>query len=426
LAGLPVVPRIEKTGKPANWLTVKQENDMNLRLNFDEASLLAARIKVVGVGGAGCNAVNRMIDAGLRGVDFVAMNTDMQALETSKSSVRLQIGKTTTRGLGAGADPEIGRKAIEEDREAVADVLGESDMVFVTCGMGGGTGTGAAPVVAEIAKDLGALTVGVVTRPFIFEGNKRMKRADEGVVALKERVDTLIVIPNQRLLSVVPKGTPLTEAFRQADEVLLHATKGISDLISVPGLVNLDFADVKTVMSEMGDALMGAGLAGGDERALQAAQRAISSPLLEEVSIAGAMGVLVNITGGEDLTLHEVNDATTVICEAAGPDANIIFGAVIDKAMGDQLRVTVIATGFHKNGRQPISRLARPTRFFDTTLSELDIPTYQRKTGSGNGHAPSGNGTHEPIIRPYEDEAVIEPQTVDDYEVPAFLRKRLS
>jgi cell division protein FtsZ len=399
---------------------------MNLRLNFDEASLLAARIKVVGVGGAGCNAVNRMIDAGLRGVDFVAMNTDTQALETSKSSVKLQIGKTTTRGLGAGADPEIGRKAIEEDREAVADVLGESDMVFVTCGMGGGTGTGAAPIVAEIAKDLGALTVGIVTKPFIFEGNKRSKRAEEGIIELKERVDTLIVIPNQRLLSVVPKGTPLTEAFRQADEVLLHATKGISDLISVPGLVNLDFADVKTVMSEMGDALMGAGMSSGDERALQAAQRAISSPLLEEVSIAGALGVLVNITGGEDLTLHEVNDATTIICEAAGPDANIIFGAVIDKAMSDQLRVTVIATGFHKNGRAAAAtRLSRPLRYFDTTLTELDIPTYQRKTVSGAGHAHNGNGAHEPIIRPYEEEVVVEPQPVDDYEVPAFLRKRL-
>src|SRR5574341_195848 len=354
---------------------------MNLRLNFDETSLMAARIKVVGVGGAGCNAVNRMIDAGLRGVDFVAMNTDMQALETSKSSLRLQIGKTTTRGLGAGADPEIGRKAIEEDREAVADALEESDMVFVTCGMGGGTGTGAAPIVAEIAKDLGALTVGVVTKPFIFEGNKRIKRAEEGIIELKERVDTLIVIPNQRLLSVVPKGTPLTEAFRQADEVLLHATKGISDLISVPGLINLDFADVKTVMAEMGDALMGAGLSSGDERALQAAQRAISSPLLEDVSIAGALGVLVNITGGEDMTLHEINDATTVVCEAAGSDANIIFGAVIDKAMGDQLRVTVIATGFHKNGRHNgASRMSRPLRFLDTTLQELDIPAYQRKT----------------------------------------------
>ena len=399
---------------------------MNLRLNFDETSLMAARIKVVGVGGAGCNAINRMIGAGLRGVDFVAMNTDVQALEMSKSAVRLQIGKTTTRGLGAGADPEIGRKAIEEDREAVSDVLAESDMVFVTCGMGGGTGTGAAPIVAEIAKDLGALTVGVITKPFLFEGNKRIKRAEEGIIELKERVDTLIVIPNQRLLSVVPKGTPLTEAFRQADEVLLHATKGISDLISVPGLVNLDFADIKTVMSEMGDALMGAGVAGGDERALQAAQRAIASPLLEDVSITGALGVLVNITGGEDLTLHEVNDATTVICEAAGPDANIIFGAVIDKSMGDQLRVTVIATGFHKNGRPPIStRTARPTRFFDTTLTELDIPTYQRKTVNGNGHAQNSSVGHEPIIRPYEEEVIVEPQPVDDYEVPAFLRKRL-
>jgi cell division protein FtsZ len=401
---------------------------MHLRLNFDESSLMAARIKVVGVGGAGCNAVNRMIEAGLRGVDFVAINTDVQALDTSKSSMRIQIGKTTTRGLGAGADPEVGRKAIEEDRESVAQALEESDMVFVTSGMGGGTGTGAAPIVAEIAKDLGALTVGVVTKPFIFEGNKRMKRAEEGIIELKQRVDTLIIIPNQRLLSVVPKGTSLTEAFRQADEVLLHATRGISDLISVPGLINLDFADVRTVMSEMGDALMGAGVASGDERALQAAQRAISSPLLEEVSIAGALGVLVNITGGEDLTLHEINDATTVICEAAGPEANIIFGAVIDKSMGDQMRVTVIATGFHKNGRHNgTSRLSRSTRFLDTTINEFDIPAYQRKStiGAATGVLP-GNVTHEPIIRPFEDEVLPEPVPPEDYEVPTFLRKRLS
>ncbi|MDZ7344014.1 MAG: cell division protein FtsZ [candidate division KSB1 bacterium] len=402
---------------------------MHLRFNFDESSLMAARIKVVGVGGAGCNAINRMIESGLRGVDFLAMNTDMQALDTSKSPLRIQIGKTTTRGLGAGADPEIGRKAIEEDRESVADALEESDMVFVTCGMGGGTGTGAAPIVAEIAKDLGALTVGVVTKPFLFEGNKRMKRAEEGIIELKQRVDTLIVIPNQRLLSVVPKGTSLTEAFRQADEILLHATKGISDLISVPGLINLDFADVKTVMSEMGDALMGSGVASGDERALQAAQRAISSPLLEEVSIAGALGVLVNITGGEDMTLHEINDATTVITEAAGQEANIIFGAVIDKTMGDQLRVTVIATGFHKNGRlNSTPRLPRPARYFDTTLTELDIPAYQRKGSSASTPAGafSGIGNNEPVIRPYEEEMLPESVTPEDYDVPAFLRKKLS
>ncbi len=389
---------------------------MNLRLNYDETSLRAARMKVVGVGGAGCNAVNRMIQAGLSGVDFIAINTDVQALDMSLAPQRVQIGKGTTRGLGAGADPEVGRKAIDEDREAVASLLEESDMVFVTCGMGGGTGTGAAPIIAEIAKDLGALTVGVVTKPFTFEGNKRLRRADEGLIEMKQRVDTMIVIPNQRLLSVVPKGTPLIEAFRQADDVLLHATKGIADLISIPGLVNLDFADVRTVMSEMGDALMGGGIASGDDRAVQAAQRAICSPLLEDVSISGALGVLVNITGGENMSLHEVNDATTVISEAAGPDANIIFGAVIDPTMGAELRVTVIATGFQINGRALSNgRHKRPARYFDTALKEIDVPAYQRK--ERNGHS-------EPIIRPFEEDLVPVPGPPEDYDIPAFLRKR--
>ncbi|MCI0551746.1 MAG: cell division protein FtsZ [Anaerolineae bacterium] len=393
---------------------------MHLRFNFDEASMSAARMKVVGVGGAGCNAVNRMIEANLKGIEFLSINTDLQALGSSKSTIRMQIGKNLTRGLGAGADPEIGRRAIEEDKQAVAEALEDTDMVFVTCGMGGGTGTGAAPVVAEIAKDMGALTVGVVTKPFLFEGNKRIRRAEEGIMEIKERVDTLIVIPNQRLLSVVPKGTPLIEAFRQADDVLLHATRGISDLISVPGLINLDFADVKTIMAEMGDALMGSGTATGEGRAVQAAQAAISSPLLEDVSINGAMGVLVNITGGENMSLHEVNDATTVICEAAGADANIIFGAVIDPAMGNNMRVTVIATGFHHNGRNATGlRNPRAMKFLDSHLNELDVPAYQRR---------STNGHNEPVIRPFEDDARLEevPAGVqaDDYEVPAFLRKR--
>lgn len=391
---------------------------MHLRFSFDEDSLLTARMKVVGVGGAGCNAVNRMIAANLKGVEFVAINTDMQVLGLCKSATRVQIGKNLTRGLGAGADPQIGRRAIEEDKQAVIDALEDSDMVFVTCGMGGGTGTGAAPIVAEIAKDLGALTVGIVTKPFLFEGNKRTRRAEEGLVEIKERVDTLIVIPNQRLLAVVPKGTPLLEAFRQADEVLLHATRGVSDLITVPGLINLDFADIKTVMAEMGDALMGSGTATGEGRAVQAAQAAISSPLLEDVSINGAMGVLVNITGGENLSLHEVNDATTVICDAAGADANIIFGAVIDPAMGNNIRVTVIATGFHRNGRSGTAlRVHRPMRFLDNQLNELEVPAYQRR---------NANGHDEPVIRPFE-----EPEHVvhasphpEDYEVPAFLRKR--
>lgn len=391
---------------------------MHLRFNFDENSISAARMKVVGVGGAGCNAVNRMIEANLKGVEFLAINTDMQALGLCKSATRLQIGKNLTRGLGAGADPEIGRRAIDEDKQAVIDALEDSEMVFVTCGMGGGTGTGAAPIVAEIAKDLGALTVGVVTKPFLFEGNKRMRRAEEGLVEIKDRVDTLIVIPNQRLLSVVPKGTPLLEAFRQADDVLLHATRGISDLISVPGLINLDFADVKTIMAEMGDALMGSGTATGEGRAVQSAQAAISSPLLEEVSISGAMGVLVNITGGENLSLHEVNDATTEICEAAGADANIIFGAVIDPAMGNNMRVTVIATGFHHNGRIGSAlRGPRPMRFMDNQLTELEVPAYQRR--GANGHS-------EPVIRPFEEveQTSSAGASPEDYEVPAFLRKR--
>ncbi len=391
---------------------------MNLRLNYDESSLRAARMKVVGVGGAGCNAVNRMIQAGLTGVDFVAINTDVQALDLSLAPNRVQIGKGTTRGLGAGADPEVGRKAIAEDHDLVAGILEECDMVFVTCGMGGGTGTGAAPIVAEIAKDLGALTVGVVTKPFIFEGNKRLRRAEEGLLEMKQRVDTMIVIPNQRLLSVVPKGTPLVEAFRQADDILLHATKGISDLITIPGLINLDFADVRTVMSEMGDALMGGGVSNGDNRAVQAAQNAICSPLLEDVSISGALGVLVNITGGETLTLHEVNDATSVVSEAAGPDANLIFGAVIDPTMGSEVRVTVIATGFQINGRtNGNGRHKKNTRFFDTMVKDLEVPAYQRK---------EKNGLSEPIIRPMEEEYIPMPEPPEDYEVPAFLRKRMN
>ncbi len=383
---------------------------MNLRFNFDESQTPTAKMRVVGVGGGGCNAVNRMIEANLSGVEFISINTDLQALETAKASCRIQIGKSLTRGLGAGADPDVGRKAIEEDREAVIEALEGSDMVFITAGMGGGTGTGAAPVVAEIAKDLGALTIAIVTKPFLFEGQKRMRRAEEGIFELKERVDTLIVIPNQRLLSVVPKGTPLTAAFRTADEVLLHATKGISDLISIPGLINLDFADVKTVMKEMGDALMGSGVASGENRAVEAAQKAISSPLLEDVSIAGAQGVLVNITGGESMALHEINDATTVISEAAGENANLIFGAVIDPTMEEELRVTVIATGFHRNGHHPSLKNGRSLRFLENDLDQLEIPTFQRKNGNHSDEA-TVSDTDTPI-----DE--------NDLEAPAYLRRR--
>ncbi|KAA3661446.1 MAG: cell division protein FtsZ [Calditrichaeota bacterium] len=386
---------------------------MNLRFNFDESATPAARMKVVGVGGGGCNAVNRMIEANLAGVEFVCINTDLQALENAKSNSRLQIGKNLTRGLGAGAIPDVGREAIEEDREAVVDALEGSDLVFITAGMGGGTGTGAAPIVAEIANESGALTVGIVTKPFVFEGPKRIKRADEGLAAFKERVDTLIVIPNQRLLSVVPKGTPLKAAFQTADEVLLHATKGISDLISVAGLINLDFADVRTVMREMGDALMGSAVASGELRAVEAAESAIRSPLLDDISITGAQGVLVNITGGESMSLHEVNDATSVISEAAGEEANLIFGAVIDPQMDEELRVTVIATGFN-NGKEAAAEQngTRRMRIIANDLKELELPTYRRR--EQNGHGPVGSDIEKSL---YND---------DDLESPAYLRKRMN
>ncbi len=322
---------------------------MNFTFDFDDSNAAKAVLKVVGVGGAGCNAINRMIAEGLSGVEFVGINTDEQALNMCKAQIKVYIGTKTTHGLGAGADPERGRRAVEEDRNAVYENLNNADMVFITAGMGGGTGTGAAPVVAEIAKDIDALTVGIVTTPFLFEGPKRIQRAEEGIVALKQAVDTLIVIPNQRLLTIVPPNTPLDEGFRYADEILFNATKGISDLITITGLVNLDFADVRAVMSEMGDALMGCGAASGPDRAKVAAYQAINSPLLENVSISGALGVLVNITGGQNMTLHEVNDAASIISEEAGPKANLIFGSVIDKNLDEEIRITVIATGLSNN-----------------------------------------------------------------------------
>jgi len=306
----------------------------------------SAKLKVIGCGGAGGNAVNRMIGAGLRGVEFIAANTDVQALNQSLAPHRIQLGANATRGLGSGGDPSVGRRAAEEDEQAVADSITDSDMVFITAGMGGGTGTGSAPVVARHARASGALTVAVVTKPFAFEGRRRMRQAEEGLAELRAEVDTLIVIPNERLLAVVDKGTSLSDAFSVCDEVLLKATKGISDLVTVPGLVNLDFADVKAVMSNRGNALMGTGRASGANRALEAAQSAVASPLLEDVSIAGAEGVLVNITGGRDLTLHEVNEAANVVVGAAGDEANVIFGSVIDPNMDGELMITVIATGF--------------------------------------------------------------------------------
>src|SRR5690349_19743749 len=306
----------------------------------------AARIKVVGVGGGGGNAVNTMIAAGLPGVDFIAANTDAQALKANLAPIKMQLGEKLTRGLGAGGNPDVGKSAAQEDVERLREYLTDADMIFITAGMGGGTGTGAAPIIAKVAKELGSLTVGVVTKPFTFEGKRRMKQADEGMKDLKASVDTLIALPNQRLLSVAGRNSSILETFRKADDVLLQAVRGIADLITVHGLINLDFADVRAIMSEMGMAMMGAAIASGENRAIEAAQRAISSPLLEEVKIEGAQGVLINITGGPDLTLHEVNEAATLIQEEADPDANIIFGAVIDESMGDEVRITVIATGF--------------------------------------------------------------------------------
>jgi cell division protein FtsZ len=322
-----------------------------MRFEFDEFDELA-RLKVVGVGGAGGNAVNRMISAGLQGVEFIAVNTDAQVLELSMAHKKIQIGGRLTKGLGSGGDPEIGRRAIEEDGDLVKEVLEGTDMIFVTAGMGGGTGTGAGPVIARMAREHGALTVGIITRPFSFEGRRREKIALEGIAELKQEVDTLIVIQNDRLLSLVPAETPLTEAFSKADGILHHATKGISDLIMIPGLINLDFADVRSIMSGMGDALMGTGVARGENRAIQAAQMALSSPLLDDVTIKGAKGVLVNITGDERMTLHEVSQATAIISEEAGEDAYVIFGAVVNGKSTDEINVTVIATGFVSTERE--------------------------------------------------------------------------
>ncbi|MFE3576270.1 cell division protein FtsZ [Lysinibacillus sp. NPDC059133] len=329
-------------------------------LEFDTSVDQLAVIKVIGVGGGGNNAVNRMIEHGVQGVDFIAVNTDAQALNLSKAEIKLQIGTKLTRGLGAGANPEVGKKAAEESREQLEEVLSGADMVFVTAGMGGGTGTGAAPVIAQIARDLGALTVGVVTRPFTFEGRKRQTQAIGGIGGMKESVDTLIVIPNDKLLQIVDKSTPMLEAFREADNVLRQGVQGISDLIATPGLINLDFADVKTIMSNKGSALMGIGIATGENRAAEAAKKAISSPLLES-SIDGAKGVLMNITGGSNLSLFEVQEAADIVASASDEEVNMIFGSVINENLKDEIIVTVIATGFSEEALQQQRNTSRPT-----------------------------------------------------------------
>jgi len=341
-----------------------------------------ARIKVIGVGGGGGNAVNTMIASGLEGVEFIAANTDMQALESSLAPRKIQLGSALTRGLGAGADPEKGKTSAEESLEEIKSALGEADMVFITAGMGGGTGTGAAPVIARIAREMGALTVGVVTKPFAFEGKRRMRFADEGVHFLQDSVDTLITIPNQRLLSISGQSTTILDSFRKVDEVLLNAVQGISDLVVVHGFINVDFADVRTVMSETGRALMGSGFACGERRAIEAAEEAISSPLLEDTSIEGATGILINITGGPDLTLSEINEASCLIQESADEDANIIFGSVIDANMEDQVRITVIATGFDQAARNRHAG-SHEHRFGAGHSSTVYAPTYS--TGPAYG-----------------------------------------
>src|SRR2546422_1110242 len=317
-----------------------------LRLRLEEEGSAGARIKVIGIGGGGSNAVNRMVHVGLEGVEFIVANTDLQALRTSGAPVKLQIGSKLTKGLGAGADPNVGRQAALEDTEKIIQALDGADMVFVTTGLGGGTGTGAAPVIASLASELGALTIAVVTKPFKFEGRKRQTQAERGLEALRDCVDTIITIPNERLLTIIDRTTPLVDAFATADDVLRQAIQGISDLILVPGLINLDFADVKTIMSGMGLAMMGTGVSEGQDRAMEAARRAISSPLLEGASVTGARGVIINVTGGPDLSLVEVSEASSIVQEAADEDANIIFGAVVDPTLTGKVKITVIATGF--------------------------------------------------------------------------------
>ncbi|MCR8641911.1 cell division protein FtsZ [Paenibacillus sp. N1-5-1-14] len=369
----------------------------DIELDLDQL----AQIKVIGVGGGGSNAVNRMIENGVQGVEFITVNTDAQALHLAKSVHRLQIGDKLTRGLGAGANPDVGKKAAEESRELIMNTLRGADMVFVTAGMGGGTGTGAAPVIAEIAKECGALTVGVVTRPFTFEGRKRSLQAEQGIAALKEKVDTLIVIPNDRLLEIIDKKTPMLEAFREADNVLRQGVQGISDLIATPGLINLDFADVKTIMTERGSALMGIGIATGENRAAEAAKKAIMSPLLE-TSIEGARGVLMNITGGVNLSLYEVNEAADIVHSASDQDVNMIFGAVINDNLKDEILVTVIATGFeHKPA--PIPGQRRPVNPGPGVQSH-EPPVTQRP----NMQSFHGSNNHQ----------------TTDFDIPAFLRKQ--
>ncbi len=410
-----------------------------LRLTLDEEARMGARIKVVGVGGGGSNAVSRMVQAGISGVEFMVVNTDAQALKTNPAPVKIQIGGKLTKGLGAGADPNVGRQAALEDTDALIQALSGADMVFVTTGLGGGTGTGAAPVIASLATELGALTIAVVTKPFKFEGKKRFRQAEAGLDSLRDAVDTVITIPNERLLSVIARDTSMLDAFVTADDVLRQAIQGISDLILVPGLINLDFADVKTIMSGMGVAMMGTATAEGASRAVDAANRAISSPLLEDASVRGARGVIINVTGGPDMSLMEVNEALTIIQESAHEDANIIFGAVVDKALTNKVKITVIATGFdhvrterstpaHAPMQTPVdmSAYSAPIRV-DTTspaqprASIVRRPAIEMPTAAARPVAVGQNGGDIPLAQP--DGLSGEFDLNLDLDVPAFLRR---
>ena len=413
-----------------------REGDKMMIFEFEETPIRNARMKVIGVGGAGGNAVNRMIDEELEGVEFISMNTDAQALKASQAQITLQIGKKLTRGLGAGARPEVGRQAVSESEEEVRRAIEGADLVFVTAGMGGGTGTGAAPLVAEMARDMGALTIGVVTRPFSFEGKKRARQAQQGLAELRRSVDTMILVPNDRLLAVVPKGTSFKNALKKADEVLLNATKGVSDLIRVTGEVNVDFADVRTVMSARGPALMGSGFGEGDNRAQEAAQEAISSPLLDDVSISGARGVLINITGGMDLAIDEVTTISSIIQEEAGDEAEIIFGAVHDAELKEKIRVTVIATGFDSetdekvipgNFRAPVVQpqaVVQPIP--QAPVSETIVPPAVVQEPSQIRMAAAGGGQAEPVLPLSRfPERMVSKDQIEGLDIPTFIRRQM-
>ncbi len=400
-------------------------------IEFDENRNLAARVKIIGIGGGGNNALNTMISYQLSGVDFIAANTDAQALAENMAPNKLQLGENLTKGLGAGANPEVGRKAALEDVEKIREAIRGADMVFITAGLGGGTGTGGGPVIAEVARELGALTVAIVTKPFHFEGKKRMKQAEEGLDNLKMTADALITIPNQRLLGISGKNMTLLEAFKKADEVLYHAAKGISDIIVGHGIINLDFADVRTVMSETGKALMGTGIASGENRSIEAAQKAISSPLLEDITIEGAKGLLINITGGENMTLSEINEATTLIQKEAHEDANVIWGMVVDKAMKEEIRVTVIATGFGKKEEKKTTtqfKKVAPISFGLREQNKLDVPRFSFANKENNRDIPAfmrkvktSERFDELQLDPPSDFSV---EDEDRFDIPTFLRKQ--